>query len=57
VTLLQVAEPLHYGDYGGMPMKVFWAVLDLLTIIVLGSGIYLWLKKRALQDAPAGGLS
>lgn len=57
VTLLQVAEPLHYGDYGGMPMKVFWAVLDLLTIVVLGSGLYLWLKKRALQDAPAGGLS
>jgi uncharacterized iron-regulated membrane protein len=42
---LQMSQPLHFGDYGGLPLKVLWAVLDLATIIVLGSGLYLWLSR------------
>ena len=45
LTLLLMSRPLHFGDYGGMPMKLLWAALDVLTLIVLGSGLYLWLKK------------
>ncbi|ALV05365.1 putative iron-regulated membrane protein [Roseateles depolymerans] len=45
LTALLVSQPLHFGDYGGMPMKVLWALLDLATIVVLGSGVYLWLRK------------
>ena len=44
-TLL-VSQPLHFGDYGGLPLKVIWALLDIVTIIVLGSGLYLWLSRR-----------
>ena len=43
---LQVSRPLHFGDYGGMPLKIIWALLDLVTIFVLGSGLYLWLSRR-----------
>jgi len=43
---LQVSRPLHFGDYGGMPLKIIWALLDLATIVVLGSGLYLWLRRR-----------
>jgi uncharacterized iron-regulated membrane protein len=43
---LGMSQPLHFGDYGGMPMKILWAVLDVLTIIVLGSGVYLWWVRR-----------
>ncbi|MET0349529.1 MAG: PepSY domain-containing protein [Rhizobacter sp.] len=43
---LLVSQPLHFGDYGGMPMKILWALLDLATIVVLGSGLYLWLARR-----------
>ena len=43
---LSLSQPLHFGDYGGLPLKLFWAVLDLFTIVVLGSGLYLWLGKR-----------
>ena len=43
---LLLSQPLHFGDYGGMPMQWLWALLDVLTIIVLGSGLYLWLGKR-----------
>ena len=42
---LLVSQPLHFGDYGGMPMQIIWALLDIATIIVLGSGLYLWLKR------------
>jgi uncharacterized iron-regulated membrane protein len=45
LTALLVSQPLHFGDYGGMPMQILWALLDIATIIVLGSGLYLWLKK------------
>ena len=45
LTALLVSQPLHFGDYGGMPMQILWAFLDIATIIVLGSGLYLWLRK------------
>lgn len=46
---LQVSRPLHFGDYGGMPMKILWAALDLATIAVLASGLYLWAARRRTQ--------
>ena len=46
LTALLVSQPLHFGDYGGMPMQILWALLDIATIVVLGSGLYLWLKRR-----------
>ncbi|MFT7724762.1 MAG: PepSY domain-containing protein [Roseateles sp.] len=48
---LLISQPLHFGDYGGMPMKVLWALLDIATLVVLGSGLYLWLKKRGPAKA------
>lgn len=46
LTGLLLSQPLHFGDYSGMPMKILWALLDLATIVVLGSGLYLWWKRR-----------
>ncbi|GGG85879.1 hypothetical protein GCM10007415_19140 [Parapedobacter pyrenivorans] len=45
-----ISQPFHFGDYGGMPMKVIWAILDILTIIVLVSGIYLWFARRKAKQ-------
>jgi uncharacterized iron-regulated membrane protein len=55
VTALLVSQPLHFGDYGGMPLKIIWAVLDLITIMVLGGGLYLWLRRarRMRRDLTA----
>jgi uncharacterized iron-regulated membrane protein len=44
---LEVSRPLHFGDYGGLPLKIIWALFDLVTIVILGSGLYLWLSRRA----------
>ncbi|WP_236208741.1 PepSY-associated TM helix domain-containing protein [Pseudomonas tohonis] len=43
---LAMSQPLHFGDYGGLPMQLLWATLDVLTIVVLGSGLYLWWGRR-----------
>jgi len=48
VGLLLLSQPLHFGDYGGLPLKILWALLDVLAIIVLASGVYLWFKKRKI---------
>lgn len=45
VSALLISQPLHFGDYGGMPLKVAWALLDILSIFVLISGLYLWLLR------------
>jgi uncharacterized iron-regulated membrane protein len=42
---LFVSKPLHFGDYGGLPLKIIWALLDVVTLIVLGSGLYLWAAR------------
>lgn len=44
---LQVSRPLHFGNYGGLPLKVIWALLDLVTILILLSGLYLLLGRGA----------
>lgn len=53
LTALLISQPLHFGDYGGLPMKVLWALLDIATIAVLGSGLYLWLRRGAQAASPA----
>lgn len=46
---LSLSRPLHFGDYGGLTLKIIWAILDLLLIIVLLSGLYLWWKKHRVK--------
>ncbi|NWD86049.1 PepSY domain-containing protein [Pseudomonas sp. K5002] len=46
VKTLLVSQPLHFGDYGGVPLKIIWTLLDLISIVILGSGLYLWLSRR-----------
>ncbi len=49
---LTYSQPLHFGDYGGLPLKILWALLDLFTIVVLVTGLYLWLgRRRATPEA------
>jgi uncharacterized iron-regulated membrane protein len=60
---LSLSRPLHFGDYGGLPLKILWALLTLFTIVILVTGIYLWLGKRRssvaahVREVETGGLS
>ena len=51
VSTLLISQPLHFGDYGGMPLKIIWAVLDVFTIVVLASGLYLWFAAGGAPPA------
>ena len=59
---LALSQPLHFGDYGGLPLKILWAIMTLVTIVVLGSGLYLWQGKRRVstrahvREVASGGL-
>ena len=52
---LLVSQPLHFGDYGGMPLKILWAVMTVATTVVLSTGLYLWVvrirRRRAARPA------
>ncbi|MFT3936700.1 MAG: PepSY domain-containing protein [Chitinophagaceae bacterium] len=48
---LEVSRPLHFGDYGGIPLKILWAVFDIAAIFMLVSGIYLWIIHRKTKKA------
>jgi uncharacterized iron-regulated membrane protein len=54
-TALLVSQPLHFGDYGGMPLKIVWAIMTIATIVVLITGLYLWVvrirRRRAARPA------
>ena len=42
---LMMSKPLHFGDYGGLPLKIVWALLTLATIWVLWTGVLLWWRR------------
>lgn len=46
VTALFLSQPLHFGDYGGMALKILWGLLDLVAIAVLWTGLNLWSARR-----------
>lgn len=46
LNALLLSQPLHFGDYGGLGLKIMWALLDIATIILLWSGLVLWWRKR-----------
>ena len=48
LRFLEISRPLHFGDYGGLPLKLLWALLDMVVIAVLVSGVVLWAGKRRI---------
>lgn len=42
-----LSEPLHFGDYGGLPLKLVWALFSVATIALAGGGVWtFWLGRR-----------
>lgn len=51
VNAVFLSQPLHFGDYGGLPLKIIWAIFDIITIVVLISGLYLWFARNKATKA------
>ncbi|WP_375548716.1 PepSY-associated TM helix domain-containing protein [Oceanicaulis alexandrii] len=43
---------LHFGNWGGVPVKLIYVVLGLALCVVCVSGVQLWLYKRARKKGP-----
>lgn len=37
---------LHFGNYGGLPVKIAYCLFGLALTVVSASGVYIWLGKR-----------
>jgi len=43
---IQLSQPLHFGDYGGLPLKILWVVCSWLALFITGNGAWLWWNRR-----------
>ncbi|MEM1145011.1 MAG: PepSY-associated TM helix domain-containing protein [Pseudomonadota bacterium] len=45
-----LSQPLHFGDYGGLPLKLIWLAFGVGSIVLLWSGLVLWWHSN--RDMP-----
>lgn len=45
--------PLHYGTYGGLPLKIIYVLLGGSLTTLVASGLTIWLARRREQGRPA----
>ncbi len=53
-TILSWIIPLHFGTFGGLPIRVLWFVLGLLPVILAVTGVVMW-WNRAVRPTIATG--
>lgn len=44
--ILDSFRPLHYGTFGGLPVKILWCLGGLAPAILALSGTFLWWKRK-----------
>jgi hypothetical protein len=51
--ILGVLQPLHFGWFGGYPVKFAYAILGLALTLVTYTGVTIWLARRRDKGRPA----
>ncbi len=44
-----IADPLHFGYWGGLPTKIIWFIMGIGISSLVLSGIWVTLKRKALS--------
>jgi uncharacterized iron-regulated membrane protein len=45
--------PLHFGSFGGLPVKIAYGLLGIALCVVTSSGVTIWLTRRRDRGRPA----
>lgn len=48
-----MSYPLHFGSFGGLPVRLAYAALGIALCVVCATGLNIWLVKRREQKRPA----
>lgn len=51
--ILGALQPLHFGWFGGFPVKIAYGLLGLAMTVVTATGITIWLARRRTAGRPA----
>lgn len=43
---IELSQPLHFGDYGGLLLKILWTLFTWLTLFITANGAWLWWDRR-----------
>ncbi|WP_052481078.1 PepSY-associated TM helix domain-containing protein [Gilvimarinus agarilyticus] len=54
-VILDAMYPLHFGNFGGVFVKVIWSLLGVGTALLAVTGMMIWIERRAY--GPEGNLS
>lgn len=46
LKIVLLSEPLHFGDYGGWPLKIIWGLFTLCSLVVALFGVASYFMKR-----------
>lgn len=46
MKVIVLSQPLHFGDYGGLFLKLLWTACTWLTLFITGNGAWLWWDRR-----------
>jgi uncharacterized iron-regulated membrane protein len=45
-----LSQPFHFGDYGGLPLKLLWTLCVWLTLLITANGAWLWWDRRRRRN-------
>ena len=46
-VILDAMYPLHFGNFGGLFVKIIWSILGIGTALLCVTGMMIWIERRA----------
>lgn len=53
IKAISLSQPLHFGDYGGLALKILWTACTWLTLFITANGAWLWWDRRRRRTPKA----